>query len=188
MFGCWRSGACLYCPPASALMSPGTFVRKHELSFWFSVPSTAATMARLRMLAPKRAGTPPREPILRGSAASGIGRDVAASSAQFHRREPLRLNRDDDRDHRLSRSGHRDPRRGVVPIGLRVPSQQAAVIVMYRSPAYSSSRPRWQSTARRGKHASGCVGTTSMSLIRTSQWSSSPPNCNGLALWKSAAS
>ena len=52
MFVCWSAGACLFCPPASALMGPRDFVRKHELTFWFSVPSTAAMMARLRMLRP----------------------------------------------------------------------------------------------------------------------------------------
>lgn len=50
MFVCWSAGACLYCPSASAAMSPRAFVRRHELTFWGSVPSTIATMARLRML------------------------------------------------------------------------------------------------------------------------------------------
>lgn len=50
MFVCWSAGACLFCPPAGAVMSPRDFVRKHDLTFWFSVPSTVATMARLRML------------------------------------------------------------------------------------------------------------------------------------------
>jgi D-alanine--poly(phosphoribitol) ligase subunit 1 len=52
MFVCWSAGACLYCPPRSALVSPRDFVQNHGLTFWFSVPSTAATMTRLRMLRP----------------------------------------------------------------------------------------------------------------------------------------
>jgi D-alanine--poly(phosphoribitol) ligase subunit 1 len=52
MFLCWSAGACLYCPPPSAVMAPRDFVRRHELTCWFSVPSTAAMMARLRMLEP----------------------------------------------------------------------------------------------------------------------------------------
>lgn len=52
MFVCWSAGACLYVPPAHALARLNDFVRRHELTCWFSVPSTAAYMARLRMLAP----------------------------------------------------------------------------------------------------------------------------------------
>lgn len=52
MFLCWSTGAALYCPPASARMAPREFVRRHALTFWFSVPSTAASMLRLRMLRP----------------------------------------------------------------------------------------------------------------------------------------
>lgn len=52
MFLCWSAGAALYCPPAGAKMAPRDFVRRHELTFWFSVPSTVAFMQRLRMLRP----------------------------------------------------------------------------------------------------------------------------------------
>ncbi len=52
MFLCWGAGATLYCPPARAKFAPRDFVRRHELTTWFSVPSTAATMLGLRMLRP----------------------------------------------------------------------------------------------------------------------------------------
>jgi amino acid adenylation domain-containing protein len=52
MFLCWGAGAALFCPPESAKMAPREFVRRHELTFWFSTPSTAAFMARARMLRP----------------------------------------------------------------------------------------------------------------------------------------
>lgn len=52
MFLCWGSGAALYCLPESAKMAPRDFIRRNGLTFWFSVPSTAAFMARLRMLRP----------------------------------------------------------------------------------------------------------------------------------------
>jgi amino acid adenylation domain-containing protein len=52
MFLCWSAGACLYCVPNSAKSGPRDFIRRHELSFWFSVPSTAAFMSRMRMLRP----------------------------------------------------------------------------------------------------------------------------------------
>jgi amino acid adenylation domain-containing protein len=50
MFLCWGAGAALYCPPESARIAPREFVRRHDLTFWFSVPSTAALMSRLHML------------------------------------------------------------------------------------------------------------------------------------------
>lgn len=52
MFLCWGAGATLYCPPARARFAPHDFVRRHELTTWFSVPSTVAMMAGLRMLRP----------------------------------------------------------------------------------------------------------------------------------------
>lgn len=52
MFLCWSAGACLYCPPVNAVAGLRDFVREHELTFWFSVPSTAAYLSRMKMLAP----------------------------------------------------------------------------------------------------------------------------------------
>lgn len=46
----WLSGACLYPLPESALFAPGKFTKKHGLTVWFSVPATAAIMAKLGML------------------------------------------------------------------------------------------------------------------------------------------
>lgn len=52
MFLCWSAGACLYCVPNGTKSAPRDFIRRHELSFWFSVPSTAVFMSRMRMLRP----------------------------------------------------------------------------------------------------------------------------------------
>lgn len=52
MFLCWAAGAALYCPPENAKVAPREFVRRNDLTFWFSVPSTAAFMQRFRMLRP----------------------------------------------------------------------------------------------------------------------------------------
>jgi amino acid adenylation domain-containing protein len=52
MFVAWERGACLCVPSARELMAPGGFVRRAELTVWFSVPSTAAFMNRLRQLQP----------------------------------------------------------------------------------------------------------------------------------------
>jgi acyl-coenzyme A synthetase/AMP-(fatty) acid ligase len=52
MFMAWSAGASLYVVPASQLMAPGKFIRDHELTIWFSVPSTASFMGRMKMLKP----------------------------------------------------------------------------------------------------------------------------------------
>jgi D-alanine--poly(phosphoribitol) ligase subunit 1 len=52
MFLCWSAGACLFCLPNAAKSVPRNFICRHELTFWFSVPSTAAFMSRMHMLRP----------------------------------------------------------------------------------------------------------------------------------------
>ncbi len=52
MFMAWSSGAGLYVVPKEQLMAPAKFIRDHELTLWFSVPSTASFMARMKMLKP----------------------------------------------------------------------------------------------------------------------------------------
>lgn len=51
MFLAWSAGACVYCAP-EGVIGLGDFVRRTELTFWFSVPSTAAFMRQMRMLKP----------------------------------------------------------------------------------------------------------------------------------------
>ncbi|GIF10079.1 AMP-binding protein [Actinoplanes teichomyceticus] len=50
MFATWQAGACLYPLPQRALLQPLTFIRRHELSAWFSVPSVAARADALGVL------------------------------------------------------------------------------------------------------------------------------------------
>lgn len=52
MFVAWERGACVCCPSERQLMAPGRFIRDSELTVWFSVPSLAALMRKLRMLKP----------------------------------------------------------------------------------------------------------------------------------------
>jgi amino acid adenylation domain-containing protein len=52
MFLAWSAGACLYCVPEGRLIGLRDFIRRCGLTFWFSVPSTAAFMRQLRMLTP----------------------------------------------------------------------------------------------------------------------------------------
>jgi amino acid adenylation domain-containing protein len=52
LFVSWWSGACLYAIPRRQLLGPGKFIRDHELTMWFSVPSLIMLMAQMRMLKP----------------------------------------------------------------------------------------------------------------------------------------
>lgn len=52
MFVCWEHGACLYCVPEKSVMAPAKFVRDHRLTMWFSVPSVAGLLAKMRLLSP----------------------------------------------------------------------------------------------------------------------------------------
>jgi amino acid adenylation domain-containing protein len=50
MFMAWSCGACLCAPTQSQKMLPGKYINDSGLTIWFSVPSTAVLMNRLRML------------------------------------------------------------------------------------------------------------------------------------------
>jgi amino acid adenylation domain-containing protein len=52
MFVAWAAGACLYCAPESGVAGLAEFVRRHALTFWFSVPAAAAFMKQMHMLKP----------------------------------------------------------------------------------------------------------------------------------------
>jgi amino acid adenylation domain-containing protein len=50
LFACWDRGACLYCIPHNSVMLPAKFIREHELTMWFSVPSVVGSLVRVRLL------------------------------------------------------------------------------------------------------------------------------------------
>jgi len=75
MFMAWSSGAALYVVPAAQLMAPAKFIRDHELTIWFSVPSTASFMGRMKMLKPSAF------PSLRISIFAGEALSVATAQA-----------------------------------------------------------------------------------------------------------
>lgn len=52
LFVTWAAGATLYCPPEGIRKAPQRFVQRHDLTCWFSTPSTVAIMSRMRMLNP----------------------------------------------------------------------------------------------------------------------------------------
>jgi amino acid adenylation domain-containing protein len=54
MFVAWQRGACVCCPNAKNLISPGRFIQNSALTVWFSVPSVGVFMKRLGLLEPNR--------------------------------------------------------------------------------------------------------------------------------------
>lgn len=52
MFVAWERGACVCVPTRAQKMLPAKYVASQELTVWFSVPSTAIMMRKLRMLKP----------------------------------------------------------------------------------------------------------------------------------------
>jgi amino acid adenylation domain-containing protein len=52
MFFCWERGASLFALSGKALLHPVKFIREHQLTMWFSVPSAAGYMLKMNMLSP----------------------------------------------------------------------------------------------------------------------------------------
>ncbi|TWU08820.1 Surfactin synthase subunit 2 [Symmachiella macrocystis] len=52
MFLCWSNGGCLCCVPERSTMAPAKFIREKQITMWFSVPSVASFLQRLRLLEP----------------------------------------------------------------------------------------------------------------------------------------
>ena len=75
MFMAWDSGASLHVVPKSQLMAPRDFIREKSITVWFSVPSIAIFMQRLKMLAPASF------PELRYSLFAGEALPAATASA-----------------------------------------------------------------------------------------------------------
>ncbi|HEY6448998.1 MAG TPA: amino acid adenylation domain-containing protein [Acidobacteriaceae bacterium] len=75
LFVTWAAGAELHVVPEAQLMAPAKFIREHALTVWFSVPSTACMMDRMRMLKPGAF------PSLRLSIFAGEALPIAAARA-----------------------------------------------------------------------------------------------------------
>ena len=52
LFVCWQAGACLYPAGLADNLMPTAYVRRHALTFWFSVPTMAASLESLGQLKP----------------------------------------------------------------------------------------------------------------------------------------
>lgn len=75
LFVAWERGACVHCLPDKTLLKPGGYIREHELTVWFSVPSTAMFLQRFGML---KAGS---YPSLRWSLFCGEALPVGVAEA-----------------------------------------------------------------------------------------------------------
>lgn len=52
LFVCWQAGACLYPAGLADNLMPTAYVRRHQLTYWFSVPTMAASLNSLGQLKP----------------------------------------------------------------------------------------------------------------------------------------
>lgn len=52
LYGAWGVGASVHVVPAAQIMAPAKFIREHERTIWFGVPSTGVIMERMKMLKP----------------------------------------------------------------------------------------------------------------------------------------
>ena len=52
LFATWMAGACLCVPTKRATIAPAKFIRDEEITAWFSVPSAAMLMDRMRTMKP----------------------------------------------------------------------------------------------------------------------------------------
>jgi amino acid adenylation domain-containing protein len=131
LFVAWDRGACVHCLPEKTLLKPGGYIRDHELTLWFSVPSTAMFLQRFGML---KAGSYPslRWSLFCGEALpAGVAEAWAAAAPNsivenlygpteatiactVYRWEAGRSNE--------------ESRRGVVPIGRPTPGMSALVV------------------------------------------------------------
>lgn len=75
LFVAWERGACVHCLPDKTLLKPGAYIREHELTLWFSVPSAAMFLQRFGML---KAGS---YPSLRWSLFCGEALPVGVAEA-----------------------------------------------------------------------------------------------------------
>jgi amino acid adenylation domain-containing protein len=131
MFLCWGAGATLFRIPNKTRFAPREFVRRHELTMWFSVPSTAAMMLGLRALRPGDF------PSLRLSlfCGEGLPKRLAAAWAAAARNAVIE-NLYGPTEATIALTGFRIPRETaafdampeVVPIGTPLPEQDAVPV------------------------------------------------------------
>ena len=128
MFVTWLGGATLCVPPANAVMAPARFVIDQGITHWFSVPSTAAMLAKFRML---REGVFPslRQSLFCGEA---LPTGIAAQWAKAAPNSTL-LNLYGPTEATIAITAHAwtpddEVPRDVVPIGKVFPTQRVRIV------------------------------------------------------------
>jgi len=131
MFVCWGAGASLHIVPIKDRMAPAAFIRRQELTAWFSVPAVAGFMHQLKMLKPGAF------PTLRVSAFCGEPLPAALADAwQQAAPESHVDNLYGPTELTVACTGYRwDPtsshhasENGIVPIGKPYPGLEAALV------------------------------------------------------------
>jgi amino acid adenylation domain-containing protein len=130
MFVAWERGACLCCVPESDVMAPAKFIRDSRLTAWFSVPSIAGFLIKMRLLAP---GSFPTlryslfcgEPLLAGYAQQW--QEAAPNSIVENLYGPTETTIAITRYRWNSKSSPIECLNGIVPIGWPFECQQVSV-------------------------------------------------------------
>tara|TARA_Y100001933_G_scaffold95017_2_gene95967 strand:- start:5649 stop:7232 length:1584 start_codon:yes stop_codon:yes gene_type:complete len=131
MFLAWERGACVCCPTQGEKLFPNKYVDSQRLTIWFSVPSTAILMKKMKML------TPDRYPGLRYSLFCGEALPLEVTEA-FQQAAPNSIVENLYGPTELtiactlyrydSTTAEADAELGVVPIGEPYPGMTALIV------------------------------------------------------------
>jgi D-alanine--poly(phosphoribitol) ligase subunit 1 len=136
LFNAWEGGSALYVVPASQLLGPIRFLRENAITVWYSVPSFAVSMQRMKMLPPGAL------PSIRYSAFAGEALPAATAEAWrqaacnsildclYGPTETTVVCTGD----RYSDEPHITPSRGIVSIGTAFPGMEAAIFNEAQNP------------------------------------------------------
>jgi len=138
LFLAWESGARVCMPTQTQKMLPGKYVNESGITVWFSVPSTAVLMSKLRML------TSPT-PTRRSGGASSAGRRSPSSSSRASPPPPPRTRRS-----RIStaRPSSRSPARAIDGTRSGVPPRASSVSSRSATPTRAWRRSSSTKTSR----------------------------------------
>ena len=130
LFNAWEAGAAVYVVPANQLLGPLRFMQQNAITVWYSVPSFAIAMQRMKMLLPGAL------PALRYSAFAGEALPHATAEAWLSAANssivdclygPTETTVVCTGD-RLSGAPHVTESRGIISIGKPFPGMDAMVV------------------------------------------------------------
>ena len=130
LYMAWEVGASVYVVPEEQVMAPADFIREHELTVWFAVPSAVAILRQLKRLAPNSL------PSLRLSLFAGEPLPVASARAWMAAAPNSRLENlygptettVDCLLEPVAEPIRATPERDIVAIGLPYPGTLAAIV------------------------------------------------------------